>query len=192
MLDVIKQLREETQASFSDCKKAVEKAGGDIEKAREILKTISKEIAIKKSGRQIKEGIVETYVHSNKKIGVMVELGCETDFVARNEQFQELAHNIALQIAAMNPLYVSRDDIPQEVIESQKRIYSEEFRDSNKPVDIIKKIIDGKLESYYSEVCLLDQKYVKNPDVTVKEYLNENIARLGENIIVGRFVRFQI
>jgi len=192
MLNLIKQLRDETQSSFSDCKKALEEAKGDIDKARKILSSYSQSIAAKKSARTIKEGIIESYIHPNKKIGVLLELGCETDFVARNADFQDLAHNLVLHITAMAPQYVSSDQIPNEIMEAQKAVYKEEFESSSKPTDIVDKIIEGKLDKYYSEICLLDQSYVKDQDITVRDFINEFIAKIGENIVVGRFIRYQL
>jgi len=192
MLDSIKQLREETQASFGDCRRALIESNGDIEKARKILSSYSKNIAAKKSSRTIKAGVIESYIHPDKKIGVLLELGCETDFVALNKDFQDLAHNLALHIAAMNPQYISKEQIPESIIEAQKAIFREEFKDASKPVDIVEKIIDGKLNKYYADICLMDQPYVKNPDIIIRDLINEVIAKIGENIVVGRFVRYQI
>lgn len=191
-LDLIKQLRERTAAGFSDCKKALEEAGGDIEKAVDILRKKGLAIASKRAGKETKEGIVEAYIHANKKIGVLLEVNCETDFVARTPDFQEFAHNVAMQIAATSPLCVSRDDMPQDVLEREKRIYEEQLREQGKPENVIPKILEGKLEKFYKETVLLEQPYIKNPDITIQDLLNELIAKTGEKIIIKRFARFQI
>jgi len=191
-LDLIKQLRQETGVSLAQCKKAIEQAQGDIEKAKELLRKWGEDLAEKKSSRATKEGIIEAYIHSNKKIGVLVELRCETDFVAKNPEFQELAHDLALHIAAMKPQYVTEEDIPQEVLDKEKEIYREQFANSGKPEEIIQKIIEGKIESFKKEITLLNQPFVKDNTKTVKEVINEYISKLGENITINKFVRLEI
>lgn len=188
----IKQLRDMTLASIMDCKEALEQAGGNIEEAKEILRKKGKNIAMKKSARQASEGIVHAYIHSNNKIGALLELNCETDFVARNKEFIELAHDLAMHIAAMNPRYLSPEDIPEEILKAEREIYKEQMASSGKADDIIEKAIEGKIKKYSEEICLLAQPFVKDQDKTVSELINEYIAKLGENIKVGRFVRFEI
>lgn len=191
-LDLIKQLRERTAAGFSDCKKALEEAGGDIEKAIDILRKKGLVIAAKRAAKETKEGIVEAYIHANKKIGVLVEINCETDFVARTPDFQEFAHNIAMQIAATSPICVSREEMPQEILEREKKIYEEQLREQGKPENVIPKILEGKLEKFYKESVLLEQPFIKNPEITIQDLLNEIIAKTGEKIVIRRFARFQI
>jgi elongation factor Ts len=190
---IIIKLRELTGAGMMDCKQALDEANGDLDKAIEILrKKGAIKAAKKQSERQTKEGIVHAYVHSNNKVGVLLELLCETDFVARNEEFQNLAHDLAMQIAATNPLYLKPEDIPQEIIEKEKEMYLEEIRGQEKPPSVIDKIIAGKLEKYYEDVCLLKQPFIKDEDITIEELINQKIAKIGEKIEVGRFIRFAI
>ncbi len=191
-LELIKQLRERTAAGFSDCKKALEEAGGDIEKAIDILRKKGLAIAAKRAGKEAKEGIVEAYIHANKKIGVLVEINCETDFVARTEEFKEFAHNVAMQIAATNPISITREEVPPEVLEREKRIYEEQLREAGKPENVIPKILEGKLEKFYKENVLLEQPFIKNPEITIQDLLNELISKTGEKIVIRRFARFQV
>ncbi len=191
-LDLIKQLRERTAAGFMDCKKALEEAQGDIEKAIDILRKKGLAIAAKRAAKETLEGVVSAYIHSNKKIGVLVEVDCETDFVARTDEFQEFAHNLAMQIAATNPVAISREQVPPEVIEREKKIYEEQLKEAGKPENIIPKIIEGKLEKFYKENVLLEQPFIKNPDLTIQDLLNELMAKTGEKIVIKRFCRFQI
>ena len=191
-LDLIKQLRERTAAGFSDCKKALEEAGGDIEKAIDILRKKGLVIAARRASKEAKEGIVEAYIHANRKIGVLVEINCETDFVARTEEFREFAHNVAMQIAATNPISITRDGVPLEVLEREKRIYEEQLREAGKPENIIPKIVEGKLEKFYKENVLLEQPFIKNPELTIQDLLNELMSKTGEKIVIRRFVRFQV
>ncbi|NAZ30025.1 MAG: translation elongation factor Ts [Caldimicrobium sp.] len=191
-LDLIKQLRERTAAGFSDCKKALEEAGGDIEKAIDILRKKGLAIAAKRAGKEAKEGIVEAYIHANKKIGVLVEINCETDFVARTDEFREFAHNVAMQIAATNPISITREEVPPEVLEREKRIYEEQLREAGKPENVIPKILEGKLEKFYKENVLLEQPFIKNPELTIQDLLNELISKTGEKIVIRRFARFQV
>lgn len=190
--EMIKELREKTLAGMLDCKKALVECNGDMEKAIEYLRKKGLSVAAKKAERTAKEGIITAYIHSNNKVGVLLELNCETDFVARNAEFQELAKDIAMQIAAANPLYIRSEDVPQEVIEKEREIYREQMKDSGKPANVVEKIIDGKIKKFFSEVCLLDQEFIKDNKMTVNDLIKNKIATLGENITVGRFARFQI
>ncbi len=190
---IILRLRELSGAGMMDCKKALDEAGDNLEKAIDILrKKGTIKAAKKQSERQTKEGIVHSYVHSNNKIGVLLELLCETDFVARNEEFQNLAHDLAMQIAATNPLYVKPEDVPSEVVEKEKSIYLEELAGQEKPPAVVEKIIGGKLEKYFEDACFLKQPFIKDEDITIEELINQKIAKIGEKIEVGRFVRFAI
>ena len=191
-LELIKQLRERTAAGFSDCKKALEESGGDIEKAIDILRKKGLAIAAKRAGKEAKEGIVEAYIHANKKIGVLVEINCETDFVARTDEFREFAHNVAMQIAATNPISITREEVPTEVLEREKRIYEEQLRETGKPENVIPKILEGKLEKFYRENVLLEQPFIKNPELTIQDLLNELMSKTGEKIVIRRFARFQV
>lgn len=191
-IEKIKELREITGVSLSLCKKALEESNGDIEKAKEILRKWGEDLAEKKSSRKTSQGIIEAYIHSNKKIGVLVELRCETDFVARNQKFQELAHDLAMHIAAMKPKYIKEEDIPEEELQKEREIYREQFEKTGKPKEIIQKMIEGKLKKYKDEVVLLNQPFVKNPQKRIKDLIGEYIAALGENISVERFIRFEI
>jgi elongation factor Ts len=188
----IKELRDKTGISVIECKKALEEAQGDEAKALEILSRKGQEMAAKKSEREAKQGLIEAYIHNNGKIGVLLELNCETDFVARNPQFKELAHDLAMHIAAMDPRYLSPSDIPEEVIQEEKQLLQRQFQDTDKPQSVIDQIIEGKIKKYSQEICLLEQPFVKNPDQTVQEIINDYIAKLGENIIIGKFVRLEI
>lgn len=188
----VQRLREKTGVSIMECKRALEKSGGDEEKAIQILKMEGKLKALKKSERKTKDGIIESYIHSNRKLGVLLELRCETDFVAKTEEFKNLAHDIAMHIAASNPYYIKPEDIPNEVVESQKNLFREEFENVDKPKNIIDSIVDGKMKKYFSEVCLLNQPFVKDLDKTVGDLIQESIAKVGENIEIEKFARFEI
>ncbi len=191
-IELIKELRRRTAAGFSDCKKALEEAGGDIEKAIDILRKKGLAIAAKRAKKEASEGIISAYIHSNKKIGVLVEINCETDFVARTDEFQQFAHDVAMQIAATNPICISREQMPSEILEREKKIYEEQLKESGKPEHIIPKIIEGKLEKFYKETVLLEQNFIKNPEITIQDLLNELIAKTGEKIVIKRFCRYQI
>jgi elongation factor Ts len=191
-IEQIKKLREETGVSIMECKKALQEANGDLDEAREILRKKGKDIAVKKSTRTTEEGIIASYIHPNKKIGVLLDIRCETDFVAKSQDFQELAHELCLQIAAMAPLYISKEEVPRDILEREKEIYKGQFQKENKPEEVLNKIIEGKLEKYFEEVCLLDQAYIKDPERKISEIIQEKIAKLGENITIKRFVRYQI
>jgi len=187
---VVKQLREKTNAGMMDCKRALEEAAGDLVKAETILRTKGIASASKKASRVTKEGIVASYIHLQGKVGVLVEVNCETDFVAKNENFRSFVKDITLHIAAAHPLYVSRDDVPGKLIEAEREIYKAQVK--GKPVNVTDKIVDGKLDKFYSTVCLLEQGFIKNPDVTIKDLLNGKIAELGENIVIRRFTRYLV
>lgn len=186
----VKQLREKTNAGMMDCKRALEEAGGDMAKAETILRTKGIAGASKKASRATKEGIVASYIHLQGRVGVLVEVNCETDFVAKNENFRSFVKDITLHIAAAHPTYVSREDVPATLIEAEREIYKGQV--TGKPANVMEKIIDGKLEKYYSEVCLLEQGFVKTPDVTIKDLLSSKIAELGENIVIRRFTRYSV
>lgn len=188
--EMVKKLREKSGVGMMDCKKALVECQGEFDKASEYLREKGLDKAAKKSSRPTREGIIDTYIHLGSKIGVMLEIDCETDFVARNEVFKTLSHNIALHIAASAPFYVSKDEISADVIEKEKDIYRKQAINEGKPANIVDKIAEGKLSKYFQESCLLEQLYVKNPDMTVNDLLKENIAVIGENIIIKRFVRW--
>lgn len=190
--ELVQQLRERTGVGMMECKKALEEADGDVTKAIEILRKSGAAKAVKKGDRSAAEGLIEAYIHTGGKVGVLLRLQCETDFVARNELFKQLAHDICLHIAGMKPLYVSLEEIPEEVRESEKRIYTEQFEGSGKPNEIVQKIVEGKMQNYAAETVLLEQPYVKDGDKKVKDIINEYILKLGENIKVGGFVRYEI
>jgi len=189
---MIKELRDKTQAGMVDCKKALVETDGDMEKAIDFLRKKGLASAAKKMGTETTEGIIASYIHSNGKIGVIVELKSVTDFVARNEDFVSLAKELAMQIAATNPQFVSTDQVPAELLDREKDIYREQMKDSGKPENVVEKIIEGKLAKYYSEVCLLEQEYIKDGSVKIKDLIKNKIAIFGENIEVGKFARFQI
>lgn len=189
---MVKDLRDKTQAGMMDCKKALEKTDGDMEKAVDLLRQKGLAVAAKRADRATSEGIVETYIHAGGKLGVMVEVGCETDFVARNEDFVAFAKDIAMHIAATNPVALTREDVPEAVVSREKEIYIQQAIDSGKPQNIAEKMVTGKIEKYLSEIALLEQKFVKNPDLSVQDMLNELVAKMGENISIKRFARFQV
>lgn len=189
---VIQKLRAETGSGIMDCRKILEEAGGDYDKAIELLRKRGQKVAANKADRETHEGIVKSYIHSNGKVGAMVEVLCETDFVARNEQFQQFAHNIAMHIAASNPLYLTPDQIPLDLIEKEKEIYTEQMAGETKPENIKEKIIEGKLAKFYSEVCLMKQAYVLDDTMTIEEVVVAQIAKTGENIQLRRFSRLSL
>jgi len=191
-VSMIKDLREKTNAGMMDCKNALTESSGDMEKAIAFLRQKGLATAQKRAGRDTKDGQIHAYIHSNEKLGVLVEVNCETDFVAKTDQFKELTHNLALHIAASYPLCVDRESLPQDELEKEKAILTAQALDSGKPENIVEKIVEGRLKKFYSEACLLEQPYVKNPDITVQDLLNEVIAQLGENLNIRRFVRFQL
>src|SRR6266566_5990951 len=187
---LVKQLREKTNAGMMDCKRALAEAEGDLAKAETILRTKGIASASKKALRATKEGIVASYIHLQGKVGVLVEVNCETDFVAKNENFRGFVKDITLHIAAAHPLYVGREDVPGKLIEAEREIYKAQVK--GKPANVTEKIVDGKLDKFYSTVCLLEQGFIKNPDVTIKDLLSAKIAELGENIVIRRFVRYLV
>ncbi len=189
---MVKDLRDKTQAGMMDCKKALGKTEGDMEKAVDLLRQKGLAVAAKRAGRATSEGCVETYIHAGGGLGVMVELGCETDFVAKNEDFRAFAKDVAMHIAAVNPAAISRDDVPAELIAREKDIFIQQAIDSGKPEAIAEKMVTGKIEKFLGEVALLEQKFVKNPELTVQDLLNEVVAKMGENISIKRFARFQV
>lgn len=188
---VVKELRERTGCGMMDCKNALAEAGGDAEKAVALLREKGLATAAKKAGRVASEGIVTSYIHGGGRIGVLVEINSETDFVAKNEMFQEFARDIAMHIAAANPLYVRKEDVPAEVVEKEKEILKAQAINEGKPMNIVEKMIEGRIEKFYKEICLLEQEYVKNPDMTINQLLTEQIAKIGENINIRRFARFE-
>lgn len=187
---LVKQLREKTNAGMMDCKRALTESGGDLEKAEAALRTKGIASAGKKASRATKEGIVASYIHLQGKVGVLVEVNCETDFVAKNEGFREFVKDITLHIAAAHPLYVSRDEVPAKTVESEREIYQAQVK--GKPENVISKIVEGKLDKFYSTVCLLEQGFIKNPDQTIKELVASKISELGENIVIRRFTRYLV
>jgi elongation factor Ts len=190
-MDLIKALRERTAAGIGDCKKALEATGGDIEKAVEFL--VRKGLAkVKERGKEALEGVVHSYVHGGGRIGVLVEVNCNTDFVARTEEFKDFADNVAMQIAAMSPVYVSRDAIPQEDIRKQRDIFMEQAQELKKPQNVLEKIVDGKMSKWYTEVCLLDQPFIRDDKKSIDTLRGELIAKTGENIQVRRFTRYML
>ena len=189
---MVKELREKSGAGMMDCKKALVEAKGDLEKASEILRKKGVARAAKRAERTANEGRIEAYIHPGSKLGVLLEINCETDFVANTDDFSALARNIAMQIAASSPQFISREDVDQKTIDSEMDIYKEQARAQGKPDAILEKIATGKLDKFYSEVCLLEQPFVKDPDQTIEAYLKEAIGKLGENITIRRFTRFKI
>lgn len=192
MSTLVKELRGKTGAGILDCQNALKETDSDIEKAIDLLRQRGLAAAQKKAGRETKEGVVSSYIHAGSKIGVLVEVNCETDFVARNEEFQELVKDVALQIAAANPSYVKREQVPSEQVEREKAIYLAQAKELGKPEAAIDKIVQGKLEKFYQENCLLEQSFIKDPNVSITEILTQKIAKLGENISIARFTRYQL
>lgn len=190
MLDKVKILREKTNAGIMDCKSALADASGDVDKAIEILRKRGISLASKKSSRAAREGLIGSYIHLNGKIGVLLEVNCETDFVARNEEFKNFVKDLSMQITAVNPSYISQEDVPEDVIEKEISIIKEQSK--GKPEAALEKIVEGKLKSFYQEVCLLEQPFIKDPKVFVKDLLTSLVAKIGENIIIKRFVRYQL
>ncbi len=191
-IDHIKQLRKMTGVSMMECKKALEEANGDFDSAKNILTKWGKNLAGKRSDRVTSAGIIESYIHPNKKVGVLLELSCETDFVARSDDFKNLAHELCLQIAALNPLFASEEEIPEVLLAKEIENYNEQIKDSGKPQKIVDQIIEGKLKKYKIEVSLISQVWIKDDTKTVKDLIDSYIAKIGENIVIKRFVRFEI
>jgi elongation factor Ts len=191
-IEKIKQLREETAAGMMDVKRALEESGGDLEGARRVLRERGQAIAAKKSTRETHEGLIEAYVHFNGRVGVLVEVNCETDFVARTPEFREFVRNVALHVASMNPLTVSPEDIPQDVLAEERAIAEKQAAEMGKPEDITKRIVEGRVQKVVKEKALLTQAYVKEPDKTVGDLLMETIQKVGENVVIRRFVRYEL
>jgi elongation factor Ts len=191
-IEKIKQLREETAAGMMDVKRALEESGGDVEGARRVLRERGQAIAAKKSARETHEGLIDAYIHFNGRVGVLVEVNCETDFVARTPEFKEFARNVALHIASMNPLTVSPEDIPQEALDEERAIAEKQAAEMGKPENITAKIVEGRMKKFVNEKALLTQDYVKEPDKTVGDLLQETIQKLGENVVIRRFVRYEL
>ena len=190
--NMVKELREKTGAGMMDCKKALSETGGDFQKALDYLRQKGLATAAKRAGRVASEGRVGSYIHAGGKIGVMVEVNCETDFVAKTDDFQAFAKDVAMHIAASNPSYVRREEVTADVLDREKEIYRAQARDAKKPEKVMEKIVEGKLEKFYSEVCLLEQPFVKDPDITIQDLLNGLIGKLGEKIEIRRFTRYQV
>ncbi|NOQ68223.1 translation elongation factor Ts [Patescibacteria group bacterium] len=188
----VKNLRDRTGASMMQCKRSLEESSGDIEGAIKILQKSGSKVADKKCGRGTAEGFIGSYIHGNGKVGVLVEINCETDFVARNEEFKEFAHDLAMHDAAADPKYIDYSEIDPEEMKNKKEELKEEVKKENKPADIAEKIVEGKIKKYFDEICLLTQPFVKNPDLTVEQLITEKIAKLGENIKVKKIIRFEI
>jgi elongation factor Ts len=189
---LIKDLRERTGAGMADCKKALVEVDGDIDKAIDYLRTKGLAKAAKKAGREATEGSVVSYIHGGGRIGVLVEINCETDFVARNEDFQVFSREVALQIAAMNPMFVRKDEVSTDVVEKERAVLLAKAKESGKPEPVIAKMVDGQISKWMKEICLLDQPFVKNPDKTIEQVQQELISKIGENIKIRRFVRFEL
>ena len=189
---MVKDLREKTGAGMMDCKKALAETGGDFQKAVDFLRQKGLATAAKRAGRIASEGRIGSYIHAGGKIGVMVEVNCETDFVAKTDDFQLFSKDIAMHIAASSPLYIRREDVPSEALEREKEIYRAQAREAKKPEKIIDKIVEGKLEKFYGEACLLEQPFVKDPDITIQDLLNGFIGKVGEKVEIRRFIRFQV
>jgi elongation factor Ts len=190
--EMVKELRERTGVGMMDCKKALIATNGDMEKAIDELRTKGLAKAAKKAGRIASEGVVASYIHGGGRIGVLVEVNCETDFVAKTDQFQQLVHDIAMQIAAAKPEYVSRTDVPDNEIEREKAVLRAQALEEGKPEKIIEKMVEGRIEKYYKENCLLEQAFIKDPDITVEQLIHESVAKIGENINIRRFARYEV
>lgn len=188
----VKELRRLTGAPLMDCKKALEKAGGDIEKAMNVLKEKGIAVAAKRGEREAKEGVITAYIHHSRRVGVLLELNCETDFVARTEEFRNLAHDLAMQVAAMAPLYISREDVPLEVLEQEKETLRKWAESQGRPPQAVERMVEGKLENFFATVCLLEQPFIKDEEKKVKDVIAEAMGKIGEKIVVGRFTRYAL
>lgn len=189
---VVKALREKTGAGMMDCKKALQEAGGNEDKAVDILREKGLSAAARRSDRAANQGIIDSYIHLGGKIGVLVEVNCETDFVARNDEFREFVRNICLQVAATNPVYLNKEEVPEKILEKERQIIKAQALNDGKPEKVIEKIVDGRIEKYYRENCLMEQAFIKDEDINIKELLTNLMARIGENIVIRRFSRFEI
>jgi elongation factor Ts len=190
--EMIKELRARTNAGIMDCKGALQEAGGDLEKAVDFLRKKGLATALKRAGRETSEGAINTYIHAGGRIGVLVEVNCETDFVAKTDEFRGLVKNLAMHIAATKPLGIGREDVPEEILRREEEIYREQAKDMGKPEKILDKIVEGKMEKFYKESCLLEQQYVKDTDLSIQDLIHEMVGKTGENITVRRFVRYQL
>ena len=190
--EMVKDLREKTGAGIMDCKRALSEAGGDMDKALDILRQKGLAIAAKKAARETKEGLISSYIHAGGRIGVLAEINCETDFVARNPEFQELVKDITMQIAWSNPPYLRREEVPPSVLEKEREIYRAQARETGKSEHVIEKIVDGKIEKFLNDSCLLEQPFIKDSSVTLNDLIRQKIAKTGENISIKRFVRYQL
>ena len=189
---MVKELRDRTGAGMMDCKSALAEAAGDVEKAIDLLRKKGLAAAAKRSGRVAADGLVTSYIHAGGKLGVLVEVNCETDFVGRTEEFQELVKDVAMHVAAAEPRYVRREEVPAEVLERERAIYREQAAATGKPANVLERIVEGKLDKFFAEACLLEQPFVKNPDLTIGQLVQEKVARIGENIQIRRFARFKL
>jgi elongation factor Ts len=189
---MVRELRDRTNAGMMDCKKTLQEAGGNMDKAADLLRQKGLATAMKRAGKEASEGCVHSYIHAGGRMGVLVEVNCETDFSAKSEDFQEFVKNLAMHIAATNPLGIIEEDIPQEIAQKEREIYMAQAKETGKPDNILEKIVDGKMRKFYEESVLLKQAYVKDPDKTIQDYLNELIAKIGEKIIIRRFTRYQL
>ncbi len=188
----VKELREQTGAGMMDCKRALSESGGDFDEAVKLLRTQGLAEAAKRSSRATNEGLIESYIHAGGKIGVLIEVGCETDFVARNEDFKSFVHDLAMHVAAAAPRYITRDDVPEEVVEAEMNIYREQAKATGKPENILEKIASGKMEKFYQQFCLMEQPFIKDDKQTIEQLLGELVGRIGENIEIKRFVRYEL
>jgi elongation factor Ts len=189
---MVRELRETTSAGMMDCKKALQDTGGDLQQAVDLLRKKGLAKAMKRAGREATEGMVHAYIHGGGRLGVLLEVNCETDFAGKSEDFQEFVKNVAMHIAAANPFGIQREDISPEIVEREKAIYMDQARESGKPENILEKMVEGKMRKFYEEAVLMEQAYVKNPDITIQDYLNELVAKIGEKIIIRRFTRYQL
>lgn len=190
--ELVKELRERTGSGIMDCKKALQETKGDLEKAIIFLRERGLAAAAKKAGRATKDGYIDAYIHAGGKLGVLIEVNCETDFVAKTDDYRHLCRELAMQVAAANPLYVERTDVPQERIDTEKSVLETQAKNEGKPDKVVEKIVTGRMEKFYQEICLMEQPYIREPDRIVKDLVNEYITKLGENIVVRRFCRFQL
>jgi elongation factor Ts len=188
----VKELRDKTNAGMMDCKKALKESDGDLEKAVVYLREKGLAVARKRADRVASEGVIQSYIHTGGKLGVMLEVNCETDFVAKTPEFNEFTKNLAMQIAAASPMAIGREDLDPETVEREKGILMAQARETGKPENVLEKMVEGRLKKFFGEVCLLEQPFVKNPDMTIQDYLNEMRAKTGENIIIRRFIRYQL
>ena len=189
---MVRDLRDATSAGMMDCKKALTDTAGDMQKAIDLLRKKGLAKAMKRAGREATEGMVHAYIHAGGRLGVLLEVNCETDFAGKSEDFQEFVKNIAMHIAAANPYGIQREDIPQDVLEREKAIYMDQARESGKPENILEKMVEGKMRKFYEEAVLMEQAYVKDPNITIQDYLNELVAKIGEKIVIRRFTRYQL